>query len=102
MRFLRKAIRQNSTPEKITIDKSEANIAAIESYNADHNAGIEIRPVKYLNNTAEQDHRAVKRPMRPMLGFRSCRSAAATIAGIDLMHMIRVGTSPAMTKEEQS
>ena len=42
LRFLRKAIGHNGTPEKITIDKSGANTAAIESYNKDHKAGIEI------------------------------------------------------------
>jgi putative transposase len=50
----------------ITIDKSGVNAAAIESYNADHDAEIETRQVKYLNNIVEQDHRAVKRMMRPM------------------------------------
>ena len=91
LRFLRKAIGQNSTPEKITIDKSGANTAAIESYNKDHKAGIEIRQVKYLNNIVEQDHRAVKRLARPMLGFKSFRSAQVTLTGIELMHMIRKG-----------
>ena len=43
LRFLRKAIKWNGTPEKITIDKSGANTAAIESHNAEHEAGIEIR-----------------------------------------------------------
>jgi DDE domain len=52
-----RAIGQNGTPEKITIDKSGANTAAIETYNKDHKAGIEIRQVKYLNNIVEQDHR---------------------------------------------
>ncbi len=75
LRFLRKAIGQNGAPEKITIDKSGANTAAIESYNKDHEAGIEIRQVKYLNNIVEQDHRAVKGLVRPMLGFKSFRSA---------------------------
>ena len=51
-------------PEKITIDKSGANTAALESYNAEHEAGIEIRQIKYLNNIVEQDHRSVKRVMR--------------------------------------
>ena len=90
-RFLRKAFGQHGTPEKITIDKSGANAAAIAGYNAEHKAGIEIRPVKYLNNIVEQDHRAVKRLVRPMLGFKSFRSAVATLAGIELMHMIRKG-----------
>ncbi len=91
LRLLRQAIGQNGTPEKITIDKSGANTAAIESYNTDHEAGIEIRQVKYLNNIVEQDHRAIKRLTRPMLGFKSFRSAAVTLAGIELMHMIRKG-----------
>jgi transposase-like protein len=91
LRFLRKAFCQHGTPEKITIDKSGANTAAIESCNAEHKAGIEIRQVKYLNNILEQDHCAVKRTVRPMLGFKSFRSAAATLAGIELMHMIRKG-----------
>jgi putative transposase len=91
LRFLRQAIGQNGTPEKITIDKSGAHTAAIESYNKDHKAGIEIRQVKYLNNIVEQDHRAVKRLARPMLGFKSFRSAQVTLTGIELMHMIRKG-----------
>ena len=68
-----------------------ADTAAIESYNKDHEAGIEIRQVKYLNNIVEQDHRAVKRLVRPMLGLKSFRSAQVTLAGIELMHMIRKG-----------
>jgi putative transposase len=48
-RFLRKAIKWNGTPEKITIDKSGANTAAIESHNIEHEAAIEIRQIKYLN-----------------------------------------------------
>jgi putative transposase len=91
LRFLRQAIKWNGTPEKITIDKSGANTAAIESQNVEHGAGIEIRQIKYLNNIVEQDHRAIKRLVRPMLGFESFRSAAVTLAGIELMHMIRKG-----------
>ena len=60
LRFLRKPIGHHGVPEKITIDKSGANKAAIESYNAEHQAAVEIRQVKYLNNILEQDHRAVK------------------------------------------
>jgi putative transposase len=50
VRFLRRAIDQCGTPEKITIDKSGANTAAIEEYNTDNEASIELRQVKYLNN----------------------------------------------------
>jgi putative transposase len=90
-RFLRKAIGRNGTPEKITTDKSGANTAAIESHNVETEAGIEIRQIKYLNSLVEQDHRAIKRLVRPTLGFKSFRSAAVTLAGVELMHMIRKG-----------
>ena len=91
LRFLRKAIGQNGTPSKVTIDKSGANAAAINDYTEEEAVGIELRQVKYLNNIVEQDHRAIKRKTRPMLGFKSFWSAAKTIAGIELMHMIRKG-----------
>jgi putative transposase len=91
LRFLRKAIGQHGAPAKITIDKSGANTAAIESYKDEEKADIEIRQIKYLNNIVEQDHRAVKRVTRPTLGFKSFRSAAATLTGIELMHMLRKG-----------
>jgi len=91
LRFLYKAVGRHGVPDKITIDKSGANIAAIQSYNLEDDAGIEIRQVKYLNNIVEQDHRAIKRITRPMLGFKEFWSAAITIAGIEIMHMIRKG-----------
>ena len=50
-----------------------------------------MRRAKYLNNIVEQDHRAIKRMTRPMLGFKSFCSAAITLAGIEIMHMIRKG-----------
>ena len=86
-RFLRQAIRYNGPPEKITIDKSGANTAAIGSHNKEYKAGIEIRQIKYLNNIVEQDHRAIKRLTRSMLGFKSFWSAAVTLVGIELMHL---------------
>jgi putative transposase len=75
--------------EKLTIDGSEANAAAIRSYNKEHGTAIIIRQVKYLNNLVEQDHRAVKRVTRPMLGVKSFGAAQETLAGIELMHMIK-------------
>jgi putative transposase len=85
------AIKWSRTPEKITIDKSGANTAAIESHNVEHGAGIEIRQIKYFNNIEEQDHRAIKRLIRPILWFVSFRSAAVTSAGVEFMPMIRKG-----------
>ena len=103
-RFVRKSIEQCGTPAKITIDKSRANAAAIEDYNRDLNTSMELRQVKYLNNIVEQDHRAIKRLTRPMLGFKSFWSAAITLAGIEIMHMIRKGQlicQPTLTPVQQ-
>jgi putative transposase len=90
-RFLKRAIDQHGEPKTITIDKSGANTAAINSYNNDHEAHVALRQCKYLNNIVEQDHRAIKRIARPMLGFKSFRCARILLAGIETMHMIRKG-----------
>jgi putative transposase len=89
LRFLKKAIRRNGLPEKMTIDGSDANEAAIKSSNEAHGTHIIIRQVKYFNNIVEQDHRGVKRVTRPMLGFKSFDAAQDTLVGIELMHMIK-------------
>ena len=68
-------------PETITIDGSAANEAAIKSYNQEHGTSIVIRKTKYLKNIVEQDHRAVKRVTRPMLGFKSFTTAHNTLVG---------------------
>jgi putative transposase len=52
-RFLTKAIRRHGVPEKITIDGSEANAAAIRSYNDEHGTAIAIRQVQYLNSSCD-------------------------------------------------
>ena len=89
LRFLKKAIRRHGVPETITIDGRDANEAAIKSYNEEHGTHIAIRQVKYLNNIAEQDHRAVKRITRPMLRFKAFDAAQCTLAGVERMHMIK-------------
>jgi putative transposase len=91
LRFLAKAIRRHSVPETITIDGSEASAAAIRGYNEAHGTTMAIRQVRYLNNVLEQDHRAVKRLTRPMLGFKSFEAAQYTLAGVELMPMLRKG-----------
>ena len=73
------------------MDKSGASKAAIDEMNIDREVVMVVRRVKYLNNIVEQDHRAVKRVTRPMLGFKSFRSAKNVLAGIELMHIIRKG-----------
>jgi putative transposase len=88
LRFLKQAIRRNGLPETITIDGSDANEAAIKRYNEEHDTAIAIRQVKYLHNVVEQDHRAVKRVTRPMLGFKSFDAAQDTLVGIELLQII--------------
>jgi putative transposase len=95
-RFLNKAIGSNGKPSLINIDKSGANIAAIKQYNRDENKRVKIRQCKYLNNIVEQvmwhsDHGFIKRLIRPMLGFKSFRSAQAILAGIELWRMLKKG-----------
>jgi len=63
----------------------------IKRYNHVYKTAIVIRQSKYLNNVVEQDHRAVKRWVRPMLGFKSFWSARCTLAGIEVMHILKKG-----------
>ena len=89
--FLRKAIRNQGLPAKITIDQSGSNAAAIKHYKCTHKTALTIRHSKYLNNVVEQDQRAVKRITHPVLGSKSFWAAGCTIAGIEVMHAIRKG-----------
>ncbi len=93
-RFLRKALARHGKPERITIDGSQTNRMAIMQCDAENRlrrAGgpIAIRSSKYMNNAIEQDHRRVKRRIRSMLGFKSEAAARTTLAGIELVHMMR-------------
>ena len=49
------------------------------------------RPVQYLNNILEQDHRAIKRRVNAKQGFREFQAARRTIQGYEAVHMIRKG-----------
>lgn len=93
LRFFRKAIRQHGEPEVVTIDKSGANTAALAALNAEKakDDTITVRQQKYLNNLVEQDHRNIKRRIRPMLEFKSFRRAQTLLAGIEVIQMIRKG-----------
>ena len=90
-RYFEKAIDQNGEPETITVDKSGANLAALQALNAEREIPIKIRQNKYLNNLVEQDHRAIKRIIKPMMGFKRFCCARIILAGIEVMHMIRKG-----------
>ncbi len=90
-RFFKKAIKRNGHPELVNVDKSGSNKAALNSINKETKEQIEIRQCKYLNNIVEQDHRNIKRITRPMLGFKNFHSAQKTLAGIELMSMLKKG-----------
>lgn len=85
-------------PRSCAIDKSGANTAGFKGLNAalkDAGAPRRVRVYrsKYLNNIVEQDHRGIKRRIRPMMGFKALTAAAATLDGIETAHMIRKGQS---------
>lgn len=93
-RFFKKAITSNGVPQKVVIDKSGANLAGLQAMNTilkftGTGDIMEIRQIKYLNNILEQDHRFIKRITKPMMGFKAFHSASATLAGIEVAHMIR-------------
>ena len=67
LRFFEKAMKASGVPEKVAMDKSGANKAAMDKINARGKTPVIVRQVKYLNNIVEQDHRAIKRVTRPML-----------------------------------
>ena len=92
-KFFNKAIKSNGMPEKITIDKSGANKAGIDAVNKTLKKDqiIKIRQIKYLNNIVEQDHRFIKKIVKPTKGFKSFTAATATLSGIELHHMLRKG-----------
>jgi transposase-like protein len=79
LRFFKKAVRQHGLPDTVTIDKSGANIAALEALSAGPGVEIIIRQSKYLNILIEQDHRAIKRIVKPVLGFKTFHSARRTL-----------------------
>ncbi|MFP3385656.1 IS6 family transposase [Tritonibacter sp. SIMBA_163] len=96
LRFLAKMISSNGLPRACAIDKSGANTAGLKGMNAalakaGSDRKIRVYRSKYLNNIVEQDHRGIKRRIRPMMGFKSLRSATATLDGIETAHMIRKG-----------
>ena len=94
-RFFRKALRQPHTvnPRSITVDKNAAYPCATKRMKK---AGelwrfAKLRQAKYLNNIVEQDHRRIKRLVRPGLGFASFSTARRTIAGYEIMAMVGKG-----------
>ena len=97
-RFFRKALKQAHTvnPRTLTVDKNATYPSATKAMKK---AGelwrfTKLRQRKYLNNIVEQDHRRIKRLVRPGLGFKSFHTARRTIAGYEMMAMVRKGQVP--------
>ena len=89
--FFRKAFKsQGSTPRTITLDGYAASHRAVREMMADGQIpeSTKVRSSKYLNNLIEQDHRGVKSRLAPMLGLKGFRTAAITIAGVELLRRI--------------
>jgi transposase, IS6 family len=94
-RFFRKAFGQPHTvnPRTITVDKNPAYPKAVTVMKADGELWrfSRLRQCKFLNNIVEQDHRRIRRLIRPGLGFGSIWTARRTLAGYEAMAMIRKG-----------
>ena len=94
-RFFRKALGQPHTvnPRTITVDKNPAYPCAVAEMQQDGELWrrSRLRQVKYLNNIVEQDHRRIKRLVRPGLGFGSFWTARRILAGYEVMAMVRKG-----------
>lgn len=95
-KFFAQALEVNGLPRKIVIDRSGAKTAGINAINRMLKSfgcpvPIEMIRIKYLDTMVEQDHRTIKKRVRPMLGFQSFAPASATLEGIEVANMIRKG-----------
>ncbi len=101
-RFFRKVLGQShvTRPRVITVDKNAAYPPAIDDLKQDKllSKGCKYRASKYLNNRIEQDHRVIKRRVKPGLGFASYQTAWRTLQGYEAMNMIRKGQVKAADK----
>ena len=94
-RFLKKMLKAKHAthPRVITVDKNASYPAAVKELKSEGilSEGCEIRQIKYLNNIVEQDHRFIKRRVKPGLGFKSFHTAVRTLKGYEMMNMVRKG-----------
>ncbi len=94
-RFLGAALKRSRDwiPRVITTDKNPAYGEAIAELKQEGviPPGLEHRQAKYLNNRLEGDHGKLKRLIRPTLGFRSMKTARATLKGFEVMRMVKKG-----------
>ena len=103
-RFLQTALRSpgHPRPRVINVDGNPSYPKVIAELKRTGELGrrCRCRPIRYLNNIVEQDHRAIKRRARASQGFRAFHSAARTLQGIETMHMIRKGQIRWLPKDD--
>ena len=101
-RFFRKALHAKHTvpPRVINVDRNPAYPKALGKLKKKGTLprGCALRPVKYLNNLVEQDHRFIKRRTTPGMGFWSYDTAWRTLQGYEAMHQLRKGQVHGTTK----
>jgi transposase, IS6 family len=94
-RLFRKALHEPSHPQPRVINTDQVRLygSAIAGVKAERTLRRRCRrrPVQYLNNILEQDHRAIQRRVKAKQSFREFRAAQRTIAGYEALHMIRKG-----------
>ena len=94
-RFFQKALRSpgHPRPRVINVDgnPSYPKVVTELKRSGELRRCCRCRPVRYLNNVVEQDHRGITRRVRAMQGFRAFHSAQRTIQGIEVVNMIRKG-----------
>ncbi|MEL6574157.1 MAG: IS6 family transposase [Pseudomonadota bacterium] len=99
-RFLGKAIRARKDwekPTKINTDKAGCYTQSIRELKQDGKCpqDVEHRQVKYLNNVIEADHGKLKQLIKPLRGFKTMKTAYATIKGFEVMCALRKGQARA-------
>jgi transposase-like protein len=91
--FFSKALKtyEPRRPRKLNLDGNAASHRALRLLREENPEwrSVLVRSRRYLNNIVEQDHRAIKRRCAPMLALKSFRTAAVTLAGVELAHRIR-------------
>jgi IS6 family transposase len=90
------------TPRVITVDKNAAYPKAMNELKAARilAEACELRQNKYLNNLIEQDHRFIKRLVKPGMGFFSFETAWRTLQGYEAIHMMRKGQMQGVHKRD--
>jgi transposase-like protein len=101
-RFFCKTLKALHTqiPRVITVDKNAAYPKALDELKVDNQLPqkVILRQKKYLNNIVEQDHRGIKRLVKPGMGFSSFNTARRTLRGYEIMNMVRKGQIQGVAK----